>query len=173
MDVNNVLEHTLVLVGSEAKSGGISIETSLTPEIPMVLADPEQCHQVFLNLFMNAFQAMNGHGALRVETKLASNPNGDDAPDAAQDFSPDLTPSTASDTTRPMVNVIISDTGEGIPPEAITRIFDPFFSTKDEGIGLGLSLVHKIIENHRGRIRVSSKQGAGTTFTISLPAAKQ
>ncbi len=173
VDVNNVLEHTLVLVGSEAKSGGISIETSLTPEIPMVLADPEQCHQVFLNLFMNAFQAMNGHGALRVETKLASNPNGDDAPDAAQDFSPDLTPSTASDTTRPMVNVIISDTGEGIPPEAITRIFDPFFSTKDEGIGLGLSLVHKIIENHRGRIRVSSKQGAGTTFTISLPAAKQ
>jgi signal transduction histidine kinase len=70
-----------------------------------------------------------------------------------------------------MIEVVIADTGRGIPQEELARIFDPFFSTKDEGVGLGLSLVHKIIENHNGRIRVSSNPGNGTTFVISLPEA--
>jgi signal transduction histidine kinase len=70
-----------------------------------------------------------------------------------------------------MVEIIITDTGEGIPAEVISRIFDPFFTTKEDGVGLGLSLVHKIIENHNGRIRVSSTVGSGTTFTVSLPKA--
>jgi signal transduction histidine kinase len=70
------------------------------------------------------------------------------------------------------VDIVISDTGEGIAPELLPRIFDPFFSTKDDGVGLGLSLVHKIVENHNGRIRVSSTPGMGTTFVISLPTAR-
>jgi signal transduction histidine kinase len=91
---------------------------------------------------MNAFQAMNGEGSLTVETRNSE-----------------------------MVDVLITDTGEGIPAELTSRVFDPFFSTKDDGTGLGLSLVHKIIENHKGRIRVSSTVGAGTTFIVSLPKA--
>jgi signal transduction histidine kinase len=79
----------------------------------------------------------------------------------------------SSDTSGKMVEIVIADTGEGIPPEELSRIFDPFFSTKDEGVGLGLSLVHKIIDNHGGSIRVNSRPGSGTTFVISLPAINQ
>lgn len=70
-----------------------------------------------------------------------------------------------------MIEIVIADTGSGIEADDLARIFDPFFSTKAEGVGLGLSLVHKIIENHKGHIRASSKSGEGTTFVISLPAA--
>ncbi|MBI5117822.1 OmpA family protein [Candidatus Poribacteria bacterium] len=169
LNINGVLEHTLTLIASEADSSHIAIEKSLAPDLPMVLVDPEQCHQVFLNLFMNAFQAMRGHGQLRVETKLVAHSANHDMAAAVTDFSPNVTSSTTSEVSTPTVDVVISDTGEGIAPEALPRIFDPFFSTKDEGIGLGLSLVHKIIENHSGRIRVASKPGVGASFSISLP----
>lgn len=68
------------------------------------------------------------------------------------------------------VEIKISDTGSGIPDEEVDKIFNPFFTTKHEGVGLGLTICHRIIEDHRGDIRVSSKKGAGTTFVISLPA---
>jgi signal transduction histidine kinase len=150
----------------------ISIEKALAPDLPRVFADPEQCHQVFLNLCMNAFQAMNRQGSLRVETRVRGKSY------SAEKTAPlpsDFSPASASDSTEnatPMVEVVITDTGEGIPPEKLSRIFDPFFSTKDDGVGLGLSLVHKIIENHNGQIRVSSKPGVGTTFIVSLPVVK-
>jgi signal transduction histidine kinase/outer membrane protein OmpA-like peptidoglycan-associated protein len=142
VDINEVLEHTISFLAPEAQIANISIEKKFQPDLPPVLADSEQCHQVFLNLCMNAFQAMNGEGSLTVETRNSE-----------------------------MVDVLITDTGEGIPAELTSRVFDPFFSTKDDGTGLGLSLVHKIIENHKGRIRVSSTVGAGTTFIVSLPKA--
>ncbi|UCD56856.1 MAG: OmpA family protein [Candidatus Hydrogenedentota bacterium] len=172
VDINAVLEHTITFLEPEAHSANISIEKMLSSGLPSVLADPEQCHQMFLNLCMNAFQAMDGSGTLKVETKLsdqASSRKGDAS--ATNNFSPALAPN--SETPMRMVDVIITDTGEGIPAEVIPRIFDPFFSTKEEGVGLGLSLVHKIVENHNGRIRVTSSQGSGTTFTISLPTVDQ
>jgi signal transduction histidine kinase/outer membrane protein OmpA-like peptidoglycan-associated protein len=143
ININEVLEHTISFLKPEAQVANIIIEQKLQPNLPLVLADPEQCHQVFLNLCMNAFQAMNGEGLLTVETRSSSE----------------------------MVEIVITDTGGGIPAELTSRVFDPFFSTKDDGVGLGLSLVHKIIENHKGRIRVSSTEGSGTTFIVSLPEA--
>jgi two-component system sensor histidine kinase HydH len=156
MGINDVLEHTTRFMEPETHFAGIAVEKDLASDLPQVLIDSQQLHQVFLNLFMNAFQAMNESGTLRVETRLA-------LPDAAGQGSGSNKDQDGT------VTVSISDTGEGISPDIRPRIFDPFFSTKDEGIGLGLSMVHKIIENHNGRIRVESEQGSGTTFIISLP----
>lgn len=172
LNINEVLEHTISFLEPETRMANISIEMALAPDLPQVFADPEQCHQVFLNLCMNAFQAMNGQGSLRVETRVRGKSY------SAKKTAPlpsDYSPASASDSPEnatTMVEVVITDTGEGIPPERLSRIFDPFFSTKDDGVGLGLSLVHKIIENHSGRIRVSSKPGVGTTFIVSLPVVK-
>jgi signal transduction histidine kinase len=170
IDINDVVERTISFLELEAVAVNVSIETNLASDLPLVLADPEQCHQVFLNLCMNAFQAMNGAGMIRIETRAATQ-EGDDgkAISFSNGFSPEARDSSGG--LRAMVEVVISDTGEGIPPEKLSRIFDPFFSTKDEGVGLGLSLVHKIIDNHGGRIRVTGEEGSGTTFVISLPTA--
>lgn len=170
VDINAVIEHTLALLTPEARGKDIRIERKLAAGLPDVLADPEQCHQVFLNLCMNAFQAMNGSGVLLVESRLTPKPSGlADVPTEAADYSPSAF--SRAEEQAPMIDILISDTGTGIPPEVLPRIFDPFFSTKDEGAGLGLSLVHKIIENHHGRIQVTSTPDAGTTFIISFPAA--
>jgi len=168
IDINDVLEHTISFLEPNMESSNITIDKALSPGLLPVLADPDQCHQVFLNLCMNAFQAMNGSGAIRIETRAGTDDSATPTPDA---FSPAVGAPASSDTSRRMIEIVIADTGEGIPPEKLPRIFDPFFSTKDEGVGLGLSLVHKIIDNHGGSIRVKSKPGEGTTFVISLPAA--
>lgn len=171
VSINDVLEHTILFLEPEAESSDIKIEKKFLPGLSPVLADPDQFHQVFLNLCMNAFQAMNGAGSIRIETRIAS--EGSAAARAAA-MPDDFSPAVATDSSGApgtMVEIVIADTGKGIPAEELPRIFDPFFSTKDEGVGLGLSLVHKIIENHNGHIRVSSKPGDGTTFVISLPVA--
>jgi signal transduction histidine kinase/outer membrane protein OmpA-like peptidoglycan-associated protein len=168
--INTVIEHTLAFLKSESSSDQIRVEKKLAEELPEVLADPEQCHQVFLNLCMNSFQAMHGTGILSIETKLSPNQPSIDISPEVSNYSPGQ-PSTILEDRLQMIDIVISDTGDGISPDMLPRIFDPFFSTKDEGAGLGLSLVHKIIENHNGRIKVTSKPGTGTTFIISLPAA--
>jgi signal transduction histidine kinase len=122
---------------------------------------------------MNAFQAMNGAGTIRIETRAGTEDFSDArAPSAPDGFSPAVAVQSSENLGK-MVEIVIADTGEGIPPEKLSRIFDPFYSTKDEGVGLGLSLVHKIIDNHGGSIRVNSRPGSGTTFVISLPTANQ
>ena len=162
VDINDVLEHTISFLEPEAESSNITIDKALAPGLSPVLADPDQCRQVFLNLFMNAFQAMNGEGTVRIETRAAS--GGATGAGAAATAEP-------SNGGSGTIEIVIADTGSGIEADDLARIFDPFFSTKAEGVGLGLSLVHKIIENHKGHIRASSKSGEGTTFVISLPAA--
>jgi signal transduction histidine kinase len=171
VDINSIVEHTLSFITPEVAQGDIAIKKMLAPNLPLVLADSEQCHQVFLNLFMNAFQAMNGSGALTVETRL-SEPLEISAVQASTGSAHLLALCSQAKESNQAVDIVISDTGEGIAPELLPRIFDPFFSTKDDGVGLGLSLVHKIVENHNGRIRVSSTPGMGTTFVISLPTAR-
>jgi signal transduction histidine kinase len=173
VDINDVLEHTISFLEPNLASSNIAIDKVLAPGLSPVLADPDQCHQVFLNLCMNAFQAMNGAGTIRIETRAGTEDFSDArAPSAPDGFSPAVAVQSSENLGK-MVEIVIADTGEGIPPEKLSRIFDPFYSTKDEGVGLGLSLVHKIIDNHGGSIRVNSRPGSGTTFVISLPTANQ
>jgi signal transduction histidine kinase len=110
----------------------------------MIQADPDQMEQVFINLFHNALEAMSGTGNLKVEI----------------------------DSQEANVQIRVSDTGPGIPPDAIERLFEPFFTTKDKGTGLGLAIVFNIIHKHEGDIRVESEEGKGTTFIITLPKGK-
>jgi signal transduction histidine kinase len=140
-DLNEGLKSTLMLAKHLLKSVTV---TRHFGEIPAIICSPSQVNQVFLNLVTNAAQAMEG------------SPGG-------------LTLTTRADGEG--VAVEVADTGRGIPPEILPKIFDPFFSTKEvgKGTGLGLSISYKIVQQHGGRITVDSKPGAGTTFTVWLP----
>jgi signal transduction histidine kinase len=139
-DLRGCLAQALGLIGSELQARQIAVHTAFDPEFPPIQADEEQLHQVFLHLLTNAMDAMPEGGSIRVEAR-AGDP----------------------------VRVTLADTGCGISPEHLPRIFDPFFSTKDMGMGLGLAVTHGIIAGHAGTIRVESLPGAGTTVTIELP----
>jgi len=146
VDLNKVLRDTLSLIGKQALFFNVNVTCQMEPDLPAVVADRSQLQQVFLNILMNAVQAMRERGTIRVVTR----------DNAGKGF----------------VEVAISDTGEGIPPEQIDRIFDPFFTTKDsgQGTGLGLSIAYGIVTTHGGTISVDSQVGKGSTFTIRMPA---
>lgn len=150
VDINAVLDNVVILVRKQLSDNNVKLTTKLDPGIPMIMADPNQLWQVFINIILNAIQAMPKGGTLAVETSLGYSDSGP----------------------APSRNVCITfeDTGVGIAKEDITRIFDPFFTKKDMGTGLGLSIAYKIIEKHSGRIIVSSEKDKGTVFTIELPA---
>lgn len=148
-DLGAIVRESLILMERELQKYRISIETDL-PSVPAANAIGNQIQQVLLNLLINARQAMSEGG--RVVVKLEHDPTGD------------------------TVDLIVRDTGSGIPADKLPRIFDPFFSTKQGpdasgkgGTGLGLSACRSIIESHRGRIRVESSVGVGTAFAIKLP----
>jgi two-component system, NtrC family, sensor histidine kinase HydH len=113
-------------------------------KLPLVVADKDSLRSVFTNLLINSLEAMDGEVG-SIEIKLAAESND-------------------------RVRVEITDTGRGIAPEDIAKIFEPYYSTKETGTGLGLAIVKKAIDDHAGSITVSSKEGSGTTFTIILPA---
>jgi signal transduction histidine kinase len=136
-----IMEETLLLVVAEANRRGIRLRKSWPPELPRVWVDGAQIKQVFLNVLLNALQAMPSDGTIDVRIEADSD----------------------------TIMTIIRDQGEGIPPEVKAQLFIPFFTTKPGGTGLGLSIAHRIIEGHRGRIRVISHQGEGTTVRIELP----
>ncbi|GIX06751.1 MAG: hypothetical protein KatS3mg115_1154 [Candidatus Poribacteria bacterium] len=139
-----LLEELLEFVEPEAEQHGIRIEKRLQPSSP-VLADPALLRQAFLNLILNAFQAMEEKGGTLTVELL---PQGD------------------------RVEVRLRDTGPGIPPQMQERIFEPFFSTKPEGTGLGLAVVKQVVDLHDGTIQVRSQPGAGAEFRIQLPTGK-
>jgi two-component system, NtrC family, sensor kinase len=153
--VNNVLEESVALLERELRRHGVRTELALDPSLPSVLAPPDQLKQVFLNLFLNAQQAMPNGGRLGISTRLSSET---DTEYLAGRY----------------VIVQIQDTGTGILEEHLPHIFEPFYSTKTEakGTGLGLWVSHGIIQNHGGQINVRSRPGSGTTFTIALPPAE-
>ena len=124
-----------------------------------LMADPEQLKQVFLNLIINAAQAMPEGGELRLSVSETEEPSADSSGDAQSDGGG-------------AIQVEISNNGLPIPPENLDKIFDPFFSTKEEGSGLGLAISHRIVEMHKGRIRVESKKGMETKFIVTLPIGK-
>jgi signal transduction histidine kinase len=147
VDVNRVVEETLSLVAHPLKTSQIQVVKHLGEAIPAVRGSANKLQQVFLNLFLNARDAMPSGGMLEVRT-VAHNGS---------------------------VEVEIADTGAGIPREHIHRIFDPFFTTKGNGrgTGLGLSVSYGIIKEHAGKIDVRSTPGKGTSFHVEFPAAKK
>ncbi len=147
VDINKVLDDTLALITRQAAFFNVSIVKAYDPELPAVMANKSELQQVFMNILVNAAQAIENHGTITIKTRTSAD--------------------------REAVEIQISDTGHGIPPEHIGRIFDPFFSTKPsgQGTGLGLSIAYGIITSHRGTINVDSEVGKGTTFTIRLPIA--
>ena len=152
-DVNRVVEQTVKLIGPELADAAIGLDMELAPDLPAMEANEQQLRQVILNLLRNAIEAMAGGGTLTVRTSLRQALAGTRSRPGKR---------TAS------VQIALSDTGGGIPPEQQAAIFVPFFTTKERGTGLGLAISQRIIENHGGEIRVRSRPGEGTTFLIVL-----
>jgi signal transduction histidine kinase len=144
-NLNQVIRDTLLLLEHQFKTAQVLVDLDLAEELPPINGNPGKLQQVFLNLLLNAKEAMPGGGRLRVATLL----NG-------------------------QVEAVISDSGSGISPEHLKRIYDPFFTTKNipgdkRGTGLGLAVSYGIIQEHAGKIHVESAVGAGTTFHLEFP----
>jgi signal transduction histidine kinase len=149
--VNKIIADTLALLEHQFKVTKIRGEDELAEHLPLISGNAGRLQQVFLNLFLNARDAMPNGGTLRIAT---SNGEG--------------------------VSVVVSDTGAGIAQEHIHRIYDPFFTTKmapregqGKGTGLGLSVTYGIIQEHAGKIRVESSPGQGTTFYLDFPLMRK
>jgi PAS domain S-box-containing protein len=149
----DVLTNTLFLVRKLCKNQGIALSVAADERLPLLNMDPERLQQAILNLLLNAIQAMPTGGSLQVETKGI--------------------PEQESLLSEPAVRIAITDTGKGITPEDIPYIFDPFFTRTPSGCGLGLAIVHSIVQEHEGRVSVFSKLGQGTTFWVDLPVATE
>ena len=141
-DVLSLFEETLLLLKPQIEKQRIFVEKEF-PALPPTVLDREQMKQVILNLLLNALQAMPGGGRLRLSAQVLED--------------------------NRWIQLSIQDTGVGIPPEDMNKLFDPFFSTKEGGVGLGLSIAHRILDQHRGKIQAQSTPGRGTLFTLWLP----
>ena len=148
--VRDIINEIIPFLIKEIADKGIRFEEKYDPHLPRIRADKTQMHQVFLNLFLNAIQAMPEGGDLKIGVSSFVSAGGDGP---RQNF----------------IKAIVSDTGKGIPPHMVDRIFDPFFTTKPKGIGLGLSIAYQIINKHGGTIKVESQWEKGTSFVITLP----
>lgn len=144
IDVNAALEEALFLASNQITLQNIVLERGLTP-LPLVRADFGQIRQAFANLVINACDAMPAGGTLAVRSAVA--PTGD------------------------AIELSIRDTGHGMSPEVLSKVLDPFFTTKEKGTGLGLSVVYGVVKRHGGRLSIDSAPGQGTTITIQLPVA--
>jgi nitrogen-specific signal transduction histidine kinase len=153
-NVADVLHQAVTLAETKARRGEISVTMDLASELPAVEGDHHQLCQVFTNLLTNAFEALDGRGAIGITARLAV---------LEEAFA-----SEAHTPTRTLV-IDVADNGPGVPPDLTDRIFNPFFTTKPQGSGLGLAIVRKIIDAHDGRIDVNSSREAGTRFRITLP----
>jgi signal transduction histidine kinase len=152
-DVADVLHQAINLAEGKARRGDISVTLALAADLPEIEGDRHQLCQVFTNLLTNAFEALDGHGAVTITAAVA--------PIEAD-------PAVAHAPT-PTVVVEVADNGPGVPAELTDRIFNPFFTSKPQGTGLGLAIVSKIVDAHDGRIDVSSSPEAGTRFRITVP----
>jgi CheY-like chemotaxis protein len=144
VDVRDLVRETLLLMAHDLGRGHIRSEMRFAPDLPPVLADAKQIQQVLVNLFTNAVQAMEPDGGTLVVN---------------------IEPGSGG------VSLEVQDSGVGIPEEDLSRVFDPFFSTKETGNGLGLSVSYSIVQAHAGEMTVRSVRGEGTTFIVYLPAA--
>jgi signal transduction histidine kinase len=157
MHVHEILEKSLLLVGHRLYQKDIKLNRSWRAQIDTIRADADQLEQVFLNFFINAMDAMKNGGELSVSTEIGTD----------EEWVSALTHSNGD--TREVLRVTIRDSGDGIRNEDLPHVFDPFFTTKDYGTGLGLSVVHAIVQEHGGQIEVESELKKGTAFHILLP----
>ncbi|MCF6239621.1 MAG: ATP-binding protein [Candidatus Marinimicrobia bacterium] len=153
VDLSQLLGNIILLQKEAVRSQDIKFILKLDPSIPPVQGDEDLLTRLFLNLIKNAGEAISHSGEVLVETRIDTNYHM-------------TSPGRRS---SPMVDITISDTGCGIPPEEIDRIFTPYFTTKSKGSGLGLAISQKIIEDHHGLLKISSSPAKGTSITISLP----
>jgi len=151
VNINKVVEATFSIVGHQISLENITLKKELCRYLPPISGDFDQLQQALMNIVLNAAQAMPDGGNLTVTTSVA-------------------TGAKIGESTRDAVRIDISDTGIGIPHENLDKLFTPFFTTKEKGkgVGLGLSVVHGIIERHHGKIEIESKPGSGTRFSIFL-----
>jgi signal transduction histidine kinase len=145
-DLNRLLHDVLDLVGQQLEQNRIAAKLNLQPELPAILAIPNNVRQVLLNVILNAVDAMPEGGQLKISTQQHAGG---------------------------WAGVTIADTGRGIPPEHVSRIFEPFYTTKENGTGLGLAISYGIIEAHGGHIDVQSEVGKGSTFSIRFPPGNE
>ena len=148
--IKDIVNEIIPFLIKEIADKGIRFAEIYHPQIPKIRVDKNQMHQVFLNLFLNAIQAMPTGGELKIQVHPMIS-SGLDA------------------TSQRLIRILISDTGKGIPANLINKIFDPFFTTKPKGIGLGLSIAYQIVKKHEGTIQVQSEWERGTTFDLRLP----
>jgi two-component system NtrC family sensor kinase len=144
-NVNVLLQGCISLVEKQASFQNIRVRWDLEENPPMVILDPSQVERVFLNLIINAADAMDGNGTLTLTTKHIRK--------------------------KKIIEIKVQDTGHGISKENMSKIFDPFFTTKEtgHGVGLGLAISYGIVKEHNGSISVESELEKGTTFTVSFP----
>jgi signal transduction histidine kinase len=139
--LEDLLKNLITLFHEEATSQKIQIQAEIDSALPPIPIDPERLTQALINIMKNAIQAMTAGGSLRIETKSF----------------------------KDRVEVNISDTGSGIPPDQMEKIFNYYYTTKEDGVGLGLPIAHRIIEAHGGQLKLESQPGVGTKVTITLP----
>jgi len=146
-NINDVINKALSILENEFRLHHISTEKALSDELPDTLLDVNQMEQVFVNILLNAVEAIQEKGVITIKSYL----------DASQTYE----------------IIEIMDTGCGISPDDMNKIFEPFFSTKPKGTGLGLAVSYGIVRNHQGEIKVSSQLGSGTRFTIEIPVTRE
>jgi len=146
--IGSLVEHVFRLLGKEAERNGLRLESRIPADFPAVMADEGQLSQVFVNLVLNAIQSSGSGGMISVSAYEHSGNN------SVHDDS---------------IHIVIEDEGPGIPEADIELLFDPFHTTRDEGTGLGLSVVHSIMETHGGGISAANREDGGARFTMTLP----
>ncbi len=151
-----LVDHALEAAKAAVPTGDVKIEREYAVNLPPIPADAQLCEQVFVNLITNALQAMNAQDATPEKTP-------------AKTLRLSITPEVANG--EPGVGVIVADSGPGVPPELREQIFNPFFTSKKEGVGLGLSIVAKIVDDHRGTIRLEDNTPRGARFHVFFPQA--
>jgi two-component system NtrC family sensor kinase len=149
ININNAVDRSLAIVEGQTIFQNITLDKTYASELPKIVADESQLQQVFMNIIINAAEAMDGKGILSLNTSM--------------------------NTDRTHIEIKISDTGHGIKEENKKRLFEPFFSTKEvgKGTGLGLAISYSIIQKHQGTIEVESQEGKGSAFTIKLPVTRK
>ncbi|HTU35452.1 MAG TPA: ATP-binding protein [Candidatus Acidoferrum sp.] len=151
VQIAQVLDRALEIVEPQFPSAGVKVERDYDPQVPDIIADRQLCEQIFVNLILNSFQAM------------AEMPAGDE-----RVLHLNVTPESPGGVSG--VSVLVEDTGPGVPPEFREQVFNPFFTSKKEGVGLGLAIVAKFVDDHRGSIHLEPNCGPGACFRVFLPA---